>query len=112
MPGERSMRDVLHNALQYGDLAFRDFVELVLYHPEFGYYATRAQRVGKEGDFVTSPSLSPLFASTLGRLIGEFLRRAGDAPSVVVDIGCGDGSLIHSLSEIARDDHVQFAGVD
>jgi SAM-dependent MidA family methyltransferase len=106
------MRDVLHNALQYGDLSFRDFVELALYHPELGYYASATQRVGKEGDYVTSPSLSPVFAFTLARLIREFSQRMGDGMSVVVDIGCGDGSLIHSLFAQISDERMQFAGVD
>ncbi len=96
MPGERSLRDVLRNALQYGDLSFRDFMELALYHPELGYYATSSARVGKGGDYVTSPSLSPVFAYALGRLVGEFLRRTGAGVSTVVEIGCGDGRLIRS----------------
>jgi SAM-dependent MidA family methyltransferase len=114
MPGERSMHDVLRNALQYGDLSFRDFVELALYHPELGYYATGAARVGKEGDYVTSPTLSPAFAFALGRLVDEFVRRSGDGVSMVVDIGCGDGSLIAALASGERRaaSGVRFAGID
>src|SRR5258706_11004211 len=81
MPGERSMREVLRNMLHYGDLSFRDFVELALYHPEHGYYATHAARVGKEGDYVTSPSLSPVFADALSGLVAGFLHRSGPGVS-------------------------------
>lgn len=97
------MTEVLHNLLQYGDLSFRDFVEIALYHPEFGYYATGAARVGKEGDYVTSPSLSPVFAYALSRLVTDFLHRSGPGVSTIVDIGCGDGSLIHSLYVLKRE---------
>src|SRR5258705_313630 len=55
MPGERSLSEVLRNALNHSDLPFRDFVELALYHPEFGYYARPESPVGREGDFITSP---------------------------------------------------------
>ena len=72
-------------------------MEVSLYHPQFGYYSRRAQRVGKEGDFVTSPTLSPVFSFALARLIREFLSRVTDGLTSVVDIGCGDGALIHSL---------------
>lgn len=119
MPEERSLREVLRNMLQYGDLSFSDFVELALYHPEFGYYTTASARVGKGGDYVTSPSLSPSFAFALGRLVDEFLRRMGDAMSTVVDIGCGDGGLIAALaaSEASAgrrvgSGKVRFVGVD
>lgn len=99
MPGERSLSDVLRNSLNHGDLPFRDFVELALYHPEFGYYARPESPVGREGDFITSPLLSPVFSFALGRLIDEFMSRSGDAVSQVVDIGCGDGALIGALAQ-------------
>lgn len=74
-------------------------MDLVLYDPQVGYYTGAEGRVGKEGDYVTGPTLSPLFGFALTRLIREFLSRAGDEVSTVVDIGCGDGSLIYSLYE-------------
>ncbi|HUP50772.1 MAG TPA: SAM-dependent methyltransferase [Thermoanaerobaculia bacterium] len=83
-------------------MSFADFMEIALYHPQLGYYSRAEDPVGKGGDFVTGPALSPLFAFALGRLLREFLSRAGDEVSTVVDIGCGDGSLIHSLWDEAR----------
>jgi SAM-dependent MidA family methyltransferase len=97
MSGERSLQEAIHNRLTAGDLSFRDFVQIALYHPELGYYTSRPSPVGKAADFVTSPSLSPVFSYALGRLIREFLSRTGDVTSQIVDIGCGDGTLIHSL---------------
>lgn len=101
MPGERSLSEVLCNSLTHGDLPFRDFVELALYHPEFGYYARAESPVGREGDFITSPLLSPVFAFALGKLVDEFLSRAGDGVAQVVDVGCGDGTLIRALARAA-----------
>ena len=98
MDGERPMLDVLRKSLKDSDLPFRDFVELVLYHPEFGYYARAESPVGKEGDYVTSPVLSPVFAYALGNLCREFMSRSGDGVLQVVDIGCGDGGLIRALA--------------
>src|SRR5438094_504266 len=108
MAGDRSMLDVLRKSLMDSDLPFRDFVELALYHPQFGYYARAESPVGREGDFITSPLLSPVFSATIGNLIREFLSRTGDAVSQVVDIGCGDGALIRELAT----DGAQFFGVD
>jgi SAM-dependent MidA family methyltransferase len=98
MSEERSMLDLLRKSLQNSDLPFRDFVELVLYHPEFGYYATAESPVGKDRDYVTSPVLSPVFSYSLGNLCREFMSRSGDSVWQVVDIGCGDGGLIRALA--------------
>lgn len=78
-------------------MSFREYMEIALYDRELGYYSGPHSPVGKAADFVTSPSLSPVFSFALGRLIREFLSRSSDVVSQIVDIGCGDGTLIHSL---------------
>lgn len=112
MPPERSAADAIRNLLKYGDLTFRDFMEYALYHPEFGYYTTGRQRVGKEGDYVTAPTLSPLFSSLLAGLVREFVRRSEGGLCSIVDIGCGDGGLIRDLALQAGEPPVRFFGVD
>ena len=108
MAGEQSLRDVLRNLLQYGDLSFRDFVELALYHPEHGYYARTESPIGKGADFVTAPLLSPVFSFAIARLMQEFVSRQEGGVSTFVDIGCGDGVLVRALaSNVGR-----FYGVD
>src|SRR6185369_10036937 len=97
MPGQPSARDVLRNLLHYGDLSFRDFMEIALYHPQTGYYSRAESPVGKEADFVTAPALSPVFAYGFGKLVHELVSRSEAALCSIVDIGCGDGSLIHTL---------------
>lgn len=97
--------------LQHRDLPFRDFVEVALYHPQFGYYAKARSPVGKEGDYVTGPTLSPAFSFALSRLVQEFVRRSGDVVSTIVDVGCGEGTLINTLSA-AGPPGARFFGVD
>jgi SAM-dependent MidA family methyltransferase len=97
MPDERSMRDVLRNLLREGDLPFRDFVEVALYHPLFGYYTRSRSPVGKEGDFVTGPSLSPAFSYAIGNLIREFVGLNPGVVSTIVDVGSGSGELVREL---------------
>lgn len=112
MPREQSMSDVLRNVLQYGDLSFRDFVELALYHPEFGYYARAENPVGKGGDYVTAPTLSPAFSFAIAGLVREFVRRSEGAVCSIVDIGCGDGSLIRDVASQIDEKEARFFGVD
>lgn len=90
-------------------------MEVALYHPLSGYYSGPRNPVGKAADYVTAPALSPVFSASVGKLISEFLSRSGEVASTVVDIGCGDGTLIHSLCEAIDKKSrspLQFVGVD
>src|SRR5438132_9356825 len=110
MSSGRSLVGPLHKMLQDSDLPFRDFVEVALYYPELGYYARGASPVGKTGDFVTSAHISPVFSFALSLLVSEFGSLSGAGTSTIVDIGCGDGSLIYSLYK--PNERTQFWGVD
>ena len=112
MPPDLTLRDVLRKMLQYGDLSFRDFMEVALYHPESGYYARPENPVGRGGDYVTAPLLSPVFSFALGNLVRDFVRRNEGALCSIVDIGCGDGSLIRALASENVSKDVRFFGVD
>lgn len=112
MSGSPALPAALRNLLAYGDLSFRDFVELALYHPDFGYYARGENRVGKGGDYVTAPSLSPAFSFAIAGLFREFVRRAEGAVCSFVDIGCGDGGLVRSVAAHIEEKTARFFGVD
>ena len=112
MTADRNLRDELRKLLNYGPLSFRDFMELALYHPEFGYYSRRENPVGKRGDYVTAPSLSPVFAFAIARLFREFLGRCEGEVCSFVDIGCGDGGLVRAVSAHIDDERARFFGVD
>lgn len=56
-----------------GQLPFDRFMELALYAPGLGYYVAGAPKLGSEGDFVTAPEISPLFARCLATACREVL---------------------------------------
>ncbi len=101
--------------LEIKELSFREFVAIALYDPDGGYYSGDGNPIGKGADYVTSGALSPVFGFALGRLASEFVRRAGDEVCSIVDIGCGDGSLLRSIAA-AMDESVRsrafFLGID
>lgn len=105
------MRDALRNMLSYGDLSFRDFMEVALYHPRFGYYSGEQHPAGKEGDFVTAPTLSPAFSYGIGKLIREFVSRTEAGMYSFVDIGSGSGALINRVAAEVGEG-VRFFAID
>lgn len=78
-----------------GPMTFERFMELVLYDPLDGYYATRADRPTRQGDFLTAPELHPIFGHVLSRQLGEMWERLGrPAGFTVREYGAGAGTLM------------------
>lgn len=81
-----------------GPLSFRDFMELALYHPQYGYYSRDPQEVfGPEGAFRTSPEIHPVFGQVLARAASEIFQQIGPGPYAIVEMGGGSGVLAESL---------------
>ena len=77
-----------------GVIPFRRFMELALYHPELGYYASGRARIGKEGDFFTSVSVGRIYGRLLAAVAREVWERL-DYPDefTLVEQGANDGQL-------------------
>ena len=95
-----------------GAISFYEYMDLVLNDPENGFYSTGRLKIGKDGDFCTSPSLSNDFARLLAIQVVEWLldlEKAGTESDLfsLVEIGPGEGSLsrdlIDAIYEIAPD---------
>src|SRR5438132_995747 len=78
------------------------FMELALYHPEFGYYARAAQRSGRAGDFFTSVDVGRLFGELLADQLAELatlliddakVPQDGAPPFDLVEAGAGNARL-------------------
>ncbi len=70
-----SIREVLHQLIQErGRLTVAAFMDVALYHPQFGYYAGAAQRSGRSGDFFTSVDVGPIFGELIEVQIAEMAR--------------------------------------
>ncbi len=74
-------------------LPIDDFIEKILYEPKIGYYSSK-DPFGKNGDFITSPTISNLFSEIIGIWLISAWEKMGK-PEIFnfVELGPGDGSL-------------------
>ncbi len=79
-----------------GWIGFARYMELALYAPGLGYYSAGAKKLGKAGDFVTAPEISPLYGQTLARQVKQVLDAGFDE---VLEVGAGSGALAATLLE-------------
>src|SRR5215207_122015 len=73
-------------------------MERALYGDHGFYTGAAAGRVGRRGDFLTSPEVGPLFGAVVARLLdAEFARLDAPDPFTVVDAGAGPGTLARAV---------------
>jgi SAM-dependent MidA family methyltransferase len=78
-------------------MRFDEVVDLALYHPEHGFYATGAG-AGRGRDFLTSPEVGLLFGAVLARALDRWWDGLGRPdPYVVAEAGAGSGALARSV---------------
>ncbi|MBE9007745.1 class I SAM-dependent methyltransferase [Fortiea sp. LEGE XX443] len=76
-------------------ITFAEYMDMVLYHPEHGYYSSKAVNIGfKGGDFFTSASLGADFGELLAEQFVQMWQILGQPrPFSLVEMGAGQGLL-------------------
>jgi len=80
---------------------FSRYMELALYAPGLGYYAAGARKFGEEGDFVTSPEISPMFARCFALQAGQVLKNLGHGD--ILELGPGSGIFAADLFDALKE---------
>ncbi|MCI0568423.1 MAG: SAM-dependent methyltransferase [Acidobacteria bacterium] len=103
-PGEGSEPQLLEELrlriLRDGPLTFAEYMELALYHSQWGYYSRAEDPIGRSGDrdFYTAPARHPAFGTLLGRQVAQCLDKIGGGEREWVEFGPGGGHLAASLA--------------
>jgi SAM-dependent MidA family methyltransferase len=81
-------------------ITFAEYMELVLYQPQYGYYSSGKVNIGYQGDFFTSSSLGADFGELLAEQFKEMWYLLGcPQPFNLVEIGAGSGRLANDIIE-------------
>ena len=76
-------------------ISFRDFMQRALLSPRFGYYRSGLVRQGSSRDYITAPSISPLFARCVAHSLVPILKN--NPTWSIAEIGPGSGALAAEL---------------
>ena len=77
-----------------GFIGFDRYMQSALYAPHLGYYSGPSAKFGSQGDFITAPLISPLFATALANQCLEWFEQV---PPQLFEFGAGDGTLAAQL---------------
>ncbi len=78
-----------------GKISFEQYMQLALYAPGLGYYSAGMQKFGKDGDFITAPEISPLFAQVIAiqcqQILSAIKTESGNGD--ILEFGAGSGKM-------------------
>jgi SAM-dependent MidA family methyltransferase len=79
-------------------ITFAEFMELALYHPTEGYYATNQSGQGIQTDFFTSPHLGADFGELLATQFAQMWEHLDRPhPFTLIEMGAGQGLLVQDI---------------
>ncbi len=90
-------------------ITFAEYMDLVLYHPQYGYYATHPVNIGKQGDFLTSSH----WGADFGELLAEQFVQMWDILNqphnfTIVEMGAGQGILAEQVLGYLKQNYLDF----
>ena len=90
--------EVVARVRRRGPIPFDEVVDLALYDPDHGFYASGAGRPGRGGDFLTSPEVGPLFGAVLARALDSWWHELGSPDRfTVIEAAAGTGTMARSV---------------
>lgn len=86
-----------------GYLSISSFINLALYHPEYGYYQKK-NPFGMGGDFVTAPQISSLWSEMISLFfIYQFKKKFANQEKIYfIEYGAGNGFFIRDFLQTAK----------
>lgn len=95
-------------------IPFTEFMELALYHPQHGYYATNRGSQGIQRDFFTSAHLSSDFGELLAIQFADLWEQLDRPhPFTLVEMGAGQGLLVQDIVRYLHRHHFEcFAALE
>lgn len=90
---------IIQEIIKHGPMNFAAFMEMALYHPEYGYYTRPGKKIGRQGDYYTSAHVSNLFGQAVARQLIQMGSLLGWNELVLVEYGAGEGYLAKDILE-------------
>ena len=91
-------------------ITFAEYMNLVLYHTDYGYYSSGKVEIGSRGDFFTSSSLGEDFGQLLAEQLWEMWQIMNyPVPFNIVEMGGGNGSTAYDILKYLSTAHPDFS---
>lgn len=77
-------------------ITYADYMDAVLYHSELGYYMKDKQKIGRQGDFITTSNVSDIFGMMVAKWFADITENYRFSP-VFCEVGAGTGRFAQAF---------------
>jgi len=99
---------IIDEVKQKGKITFAEFMQMALYHPKYGYYNSDVERVGRFGDYYTSPTVSRIFGEFIAKQLEEMWRIMREEKFTIVEMGANRGWLCYDIIRCIKRAYPEF----
>ena len=96
---------IISEIKKQGSINFAKFMQLALYDRDYGYYSLANSILGEDGDFITSPEISELFAYCLAENIFYY---SNITINNILEIGAGTGKLASDIISFVKQNNLNL----
>jgi len=98
------LRALVRRIRTLGPLTVSEYMQTCALHPQYGYYQTGKDKIGRKGDFVTAPEVSPIFGELIALWFMVQWRDWLQSPRQIrlIELGPGTGTLMKNMLQTAR----------
>ncbi len=97
-------KEILKEIKEKGDISFKRFMEICLYHPKYGYYRN-VKKLGREGDFFTSAHLGSILGKVIAKVADNYFEEKDSVN--VVELGAGEGLLAKDFLDFLARENIE-----
>ena len=79
-------------------ITYEEYMNIVLYDPQYGYYMREKEKIGTEGDFITTSNYSDIMGSLFAKWFEKMIEKHS-LSAVFCEIGAGTGRFARAFME-------------
>ncbi len=95
LQSQQLSQQIRKTLMRHKQMTFAQYMQKALYTPNLGYYASSLPKIGKQGDFITAPEVSPIFSRCLARQAIQVLEQL-ESPNIL-EFGAGSGIMAKDI---------------
>ncbi len=99
---------IIEEVNKKGKIPFAEFMQMALYHLKYGYYNSDTERVGRFGDYYTSPTVHRIFGELIAKQLEEMWRIMGKETFTIVEMGANKGWLCCDIIQSIKKEYPAF----